>query len=290
MGLEHLIPHRMKVLAFGTALYLAAACSPGSNATPTATPTDTPVPEPTASATVDPTASPTLEATVTASATPSATAEPAYSPTPDPTNTPEPTPTYVPTPTPTSIPPTPTPTQPPTATPTPRPTATPTPMPTPSPTPTPTATATPPPQNGLLYPLTGQITVDRGCTGHINAGLACAADLRGNKGAKVHAMSGGSVLQAGYADSNNYCGIPGGSTGLLTVRTNDGRIENYAHVDLWEVNAGDNIQQGMLVARVADATTDPCSTGPHLHVTNSIGGTKVDPVPLFFVNPALFHE
>lgn len=159
-----------------------------------------------------------------------------------------------------------------------------------APAPNPTPTATPTPQAGLLYPLDAPYSVSRDFDGHAAVGAQLGIDHPAPPGAKVYAPVSGEVDATGVVDSAIGCGIAGGLVAFITLRTEeDVRVALY-HVDLIGRAVGSPVEQGELVATVGDSVNDPCSTGPHLHVTYGPGGYPEDHGDLYFIDPSRFFE
>jgi murein DD-endopeptidase MepM/ murein hydrolase activator NlpD len=63
----------------------------------------------------------------------------------------------------------------------------------------------------------------------------------------------------------------------VRIRTDDGKLLIYAHLNEWNVKVGDKVKFGQEIAR---SGTSGHSTGPHLHFQVNINGKPVDPEPI----------
>lgn len=62
----------------------------------------------------------------------------------------------------------------------------------------------------------------------------------------------------------------------VRIRTDDGRLLIYAHLNKFHVKVGDKVKFG---EKIAESGTSGHSTGPHLHFQVNISGKPVDPEP-----------
>ncbi|WP_051132803.1 M23 family metallopeptidase [Nocardia paucivorans] len=116
-----------------------------------------------------------------------------------------------------------------------------------------------------VRPVAGVISSGYGSRwGAMHYGLDFADSL----GAPIHAVSGGTVLEAG----------PASGFGLwVRVQHDDGTQAVYGHVNEMFVQAGQRVNTGDVIATVGNRGQ---STGPHLHLEIwDQGGNKIDPRP-----------
>lgn len=89
----------------------------------------------------------------------------------------------------------------------------------------------------------------------------------GIEGAEIHAFADGTILEAGFDNSNgNY----------LLIDHGNGLQSFYAHCRALYAKAGDTVRKGDVIATVGSSGW---STGPHLHFELRKDGTTVDPAP-----------
>ena len=94
-------------------------------------------------------------------------------------------------------------------------------------------------------------------------------DMAFAHGSPVAAISDGVVTEVGYNSfSGNY----------LRYMTSDGLLVGYAHLDRVNVEPGDILRMGDIVAL---SGSSGLSTGPHLHVTIWRDGISIDPLTVF---------
>lgn len=111
-----------------------------------------------------------------------------------------------------------------------------------------------------MDPVTGE-------KGAFHSGL----DVGAPTGTDIVAAAEGTVTVAGYTSINgNYIKIYHGN-GITTA---------YCHCSVLEVEAGEKVSQGQVIAKVGSTGK---STGPHLHFGVAKDGTYVD--PLGYVSP-----
>lgn len=97
-------------------------------------------------------------------------------------------------------------------------------------------------------------------------------DLGVDEGTPVPAITSGVIEYAGWADGYGY---------FLSIVDGNGVAWNYAHLSEFEVNEGDVVSEGEIVA-LSGATG--VGTGAHLHVERREGGTwaqSSDPLPYY---------
>ncbi len=98
-------------------------------------------------------------------------------------------------------------------------------------------------------------------------------DFAAPSGAPIYAASGGVVAQAG---------VHPGYGKMVEINHGNGLVTRYAHASVLEVQAGDLVEKGQLIARVGSTGR---STGSHLHFEVRMVGHPLDP-RLFLARPA----
>jgi len=132
-------------------------------------------------------------------------------------------------------------------------------------------------QEGLLWPVTegfmgrgfGYVR-RRELRNRIHKGV----DITAPAGAPIRAVTGGLVV---YADN----GISGYGN-LVMILDAQGGLAAYAHCRAIYVSAGQQVEQGTLIAEVGSTGLAPA---PHLHFEWRENGHLVDPEPLFVERP-----
>lgn len=119
-------------------------------------------------------------------------------------------------------------------------------------------------------PLDGAITVTdtygyKRQTGSV--GLShLGTDFRASMGTSVYAMNAGKVAFAGTLRNFGHTVIIDHGLGVMTM---------YMHLSEIDVNPGDRVEKGGLIARSGNSGY---SLGPHLHLSVRIGGFSIDPL------------
>jgi murein DD-endopeptidase MepM/ murein hydrolase activator NlpD len=90
-------------------------------------------------------------------------------------------------------------------------------------------------------------------------------DFRGDTGEPIHATAAGTVVSAGWS---------GGYGKMVEIDHGNGLSTRYGHLSEIDVNVGDDIRIGQVIARMGSTGR---STGPHLHYETRIDGDPVDP-------------
>lgn len=123
--------------------------------------------------------------------------------------------------------------------------------------------------DAMVWPILGVITSRYGFRSlrisgsNFHAGL----DIDGQTGDPIRAARGGTVTHAGWQGGYGY---------LVVVK--DGDTEYYyAHASALDVNEGDVVTAGQVIARVGSTGN---STGSHLHFEVRVNGDPVDPLPI----------
>lgn len=124
----------------------------------------------------------------------------------------------------------------------------------------------------MKYPVKGRITSKFGARPHpvtkepdFHNGIDIAVSLN----TQVIAPANGKVV-------NIYENAQGGKQ--LILEHSDGIRTGYAHLSSYNVVRGQNIKAGQIVALTGNTGQ---STGPHLHLTVTVKGKKVDPEKYF---------
>jgi LysM repeat protein len=122
---------------------------------------------------------------------------------------------------------------------------------------------------GMVWPLVGQITSRFGWRRLYIGGtnMHYGLDIDGDRGDPIRSATSGTVTFAGWR---------GGFGNLVIVEQGDTEYY-YAHASSIEVEVGDVVVPGQLLARVG---TTGNSTGPHLHFEIRVDGTPIDPLPI----------
>ena len=82
-------------------------------------------------------------------------------------------------------------------------------------------------------------------------------DIGVSFGTEIHAISGGTVINAGRSDA-------GGFGNWVRIRQDDGNVVIYGHVSKSDsFKVGDRVEAGEVIAKVG---SEGYSTGPHLHL------------------------
>jgi len=94
-------------------------------------------------------------------------------------------------------------------------------------------------------------------------------DFRAPTGTSVEAVADGRVI---LAESHYYAG------NSMYIDHGNGVISLYFHLSRFDVSQGDIVKRGQIIGRSGSTGR---ATGPHLHLSISVQGRLVDPVPLF---------
>jgi murein DD-endopeptidase MepM/ murein hydrolase activator NlpD len=122
----------------------------------------------------------------------------------------------------------------------------------------------------IRKPVTGEIDVSSPFGARLDPFLHIAAmhtglDFRGDTGEPIHATAAGTVVSAGWS---------GGYGKMVEIDHGNGLSTRYGHLSEIDVNVGDDIRIGQVIARMGSTGR---STGPHLHYETRIDGDPVDP-------------
>ncbi len=102
-----------------------------------------------------------------------------------------------------------------------------------------------------------------------SSGYHTGVDFPVPTGTTVRAVSGGSVVSAGWAGAYGY---------QVVLRHDDGRYSQYAHLSALSVSPGRQVNAGQRLGRSGSTGN---STGPHLHFEIRTGpgyGSDIDPL------------
>ncbi len=117
-----------------------------------------------------------------------------------------------------------------------------------------------------IWPVEGQVSsefglrnISVGSSNHKGIDIACST------GTDVLAAKAGTVIFAGWSNGYGY---------LVQIEHEDGAVTYYGHNSSLLVSAGDEVEQGDVIA-LAGSTGR--STGPHCHFEIRIDGTPVNP-------------
>lgn len=110
----------------------------------------------------------------------------------------------------------------------------------------------------LVWPVEGHITQPYSSEHY-------ALDIAAKEGTPVVAASAGTVVAAEWDDRHGN---------LVAIDHGDGLITRYTHLLDYQVEVGDEVDQGQPIGRVGSTGE---STGPHLHFELIL---KIDPTPL----------
>lgn len=91
-------------------------------------------------------------------------------------------------------------------------------------------------------------------------------DLAADEGDNVLAVADGTVLESAYDAACGY---------YILLQHADGTQTGYGHLQALLVDAGQNVQQGQIIAT---AGSSGWATGPHLHLDVIVDGEYVDPI------------
>ena len=117
----------------------------------------------------------------------------------------------------------------------------------------------------LIRPINGTISSRFGARSSIRSGVHTGLDIAAPKGTPIKAAATGTVIYAGNK----------GSLGNLVVLDHGNGIQTYyGHCNSIDVNVGDEVSQGAVIARVGSTGN---STGYHLHLEIRVNGVARNP-------------
>ena len=117
----------------------------------------------------------------------------------------------------------------------------------------------------LIKPISGIITSRFGARSSIRVSNHTGLDIGASIGTPIKAAATGTVTFAGYK----------GSYGYMVVISHSNEVETYyGHCSKLYVTAGQNVNQGDVIAAVGNTGN---STGPHLHLEIRVNGVAYNP-------------
>ena len=117
----------------------------------------------------------------------------------------------------------------------------------------------------LIKPIAGTITSRFGAVSSIRSGKHTGLDIAASTGTKIKACAGGTVTFSGYKGSYGY---------MVVINHGNGVETYYAHCSKLYVTAGQQVNQGDVIAAVGNTGN---STGPHLHLEVRVNGVAYNP-------------
>ena len=117
----------------------------------------------------------------------------------------------------------------------------------------------------LIKPISGIVTSRFGAKSSIRVSNHTGLDIGASIGTPIKAAASGTVTFAGYK----------GSYGYMVVISHSNEVETYyGHCSKLYVSAGQNVNQGDVIAAVGNTGN---STGPHLHLEIRVNGVAYNP-------------
>ena len=117
----------------------------------------------------------------------------------------------------------------------------------------------------LIRPISGTITSRFGSVSSLRVSNHTGLDIAAPTGTKVKVCAGGTVTFSGYRGSYGY---------LVVVNHGNGVETYYGHCSKLYVTAGQQVNQGDVIAAVGNTGN---STGPHLHLEIRVNGIAYNP-------------
>ena len=117
----------------------------------------------------------------------------------------------------------------------------------------------------LIRPISGTITSRFGHVSSRRVSRHTGLDIAASTGTKIKAAAGGTVTFSGYKGSFGY---------MVVINHGDGIETYYAHCSKLYVKAGQQVNQGEVIAAVGNTGN---STGPHLHLEIRVNGVAYNP-------------
>lgn len=117
----------------------------------------------------------------------------------------------------------------------------------------------------LIRPISGVITSRFGAVSSIRVNKHTGLDIGASTGTKIKACAGGTVTFSGYKGSYGY---------MVVVNHGNGVETYYGHCSKLYVSAGQQVNQGDVIAAVGNTGN---STGPHLHLEIRVNGVAYNP-------------
>ena len=117
----------------------------------------------------------------------------------------------------------------------------------------------------LIRPISGTITSRFGHVSSRRVSKHTGLDIAASTGTKIKAAAGGTVTFSGYKGSFGY---------MVVINHGNGIETYYAHCSKLYVKAGQQVNQGEVIAAVGNTGN---STGPHLHLEIRVNGVAYNP-------------
>lgn len=117
----------------------------------------------------------------------------------------------------------------------------------------------------LIRPISGTITSRFGAVSSRRVSKHTGLDIAASTGTKIKAAAGGTVTFSGYKGSFGY---------MVVINHGNGIETYYAHCSKLYVTAGQQVNQGDVIAAVGNTGN---STGPHLHLEVRVNGVAYNP-------------
>ena len=117
----------------------------------------------------------------------------------------------------------------------------------------------------LIRPMSGTITSRFGAVSSRRVSKHTGLDIAAATGTKIKACAGGTVTFSGYKGSYGY---------MVVVNHGNGVETYYGHCSKLYVKAGQQVNQGDVIAAVGNTGN---STGPHLHLEIRLNGVAYNP-------------
>ena len=117
----------------------------------------------------------------------------------------------------------------------------------------------------LIRPISGTITSRFGAVSSRRVSKHTGLDIAASTGTPIKAAAGGTVTFSGYKGSFGY---------MIVVNHGNGVETWYAHCSKLYYSAGQQVNQGDVIAAVGNTGN---STGPHLHLEVRVNGVAYNP-------------
>ena len=117
----------------------------------------------------------------------------------------------------------------------------------------------------LIRPISGTITSRFGAVSSIRKSRHTGLDIAAPTGTKIKAAAAGTVTFSGYRGTYGYLTVVDHGNGVQTY---------YAHCSKLYFSAGQQVNQGDVIAAVGNTGN---STGPHLHLEVRVNGVAYNP-------------
>jgi hypothetical protein len=127
--------------------------------------------------------------------------------------------------------------------------------------------------NKMVWPTSPRVEIGSGQSSKF--GRPNPARRRNHDGVDIPCQNNTNII-AVLSGTVETAGVNGGYGNYILLDHGDGVKTAYAHLNSFEVNVGDEVDKGQVIA-LSDNTGS--STGPHLHFEVIANGTPVDPEP-----------